>query len=324
MKKQIWIICAEQENQIGITAYQLATKARTLHEDAELYLTAVCIGNFELSDIKRLFCAGVHKVLLCEQGNLDRWLFSSIVKEIINRYQKPDLIIIPSSDWGYTCAAELSIVLQAGLIADCVDISLDSEGKYIFSRAAINDSVVAKIQCVNCTTGICTVKKNSFKEDYNFELVSKNIKVINDAGIEKHFFPKVLRIEQKLQIKSENIEWARIVFGVGRGIRNLRTYQLLCDVAHRYEAEIVGTRALVEMGFIDKGRQVGQSGITIAPELYIAFGISGASQHMVGVRRSKKIIAVNDDENARIFNYCDIAIVDKNENVLRQMLANYV
>lgn len=112
---------------------------------------------------------------------------------------------------------------------------------------------------------------------------------------------------------------SKVVFAIGRGVKEKYTADIIKKLAYKYKAGLIGTRAAVEEGLIDKEQQVGQSGASICPDVYVGFGISGASQHMVGIRNAKLVIAVNSDENAPIFNFADYAIVDNLNNVIKNL-----
>ena len=119
---------------------------------------------------------------------------------------------------------------------------------------------------------------------------------------------EVIKIEKLVQKSKAPLDFSNIVFGIGRGV-NEDTYEIIKKLAQKIGAEIAGTRAVVEAGVMGKERQVGQSGINISPNVYVAFGISGATQHIVGIKNAKLVIAINQDENATIFDYADYKVV---------------
>lgn len=314
----ICVVCAENKNGIGEHVYQLITKANELHNCGGGEVVAICVGiNKEVYN--ELFQYGVDKIIVCCEQPYNRYEFAEVVVRMISSCRS-ELIMFPASDWGETCAAEVAIKLGAGLTANCMNISIE-EGEYVFTRAALNCSILAKISANNSNTSICTVQRNAFRKERLTEFEKKKVFFFKDIGYTS-ISDRVQMIQRKVvenHSKINNLDCARIVFGFGRGLVDKNDLQLFKRVAEKYHAEIVGTRAVYEQGFITKNRQVGQSGISIAPIVYVAFGISGASQHMVGVMNAKQIISVNTDINAPINEFANHVIIEDCSSVLRKM-----
>lgn len=316
----IMVIC--DPNSKNIVSYlEMISKARLLAEQSHHVVGAVCFGTYDRFFFERLFRHGANHIFCIqnEHAKDDYLAFSSMIKQVIAE-NAANLVMFPETAFCKAAAATISTELAAGLIADCVDIEL-FEGNFIFTRTALNSTIIADIQCINTRYQLCTVKNRVF-HDVIFEIE-------NAAGtIEfKEIHPrtsiytslKTIGVES-FQKDTVSIANAKIIFAVGRGISQ-EDFHRVQHLAGLVGAEVGGTRVMVENGLLPKSRQIGQSGIHVAPDLYIAFGISGASQHIVGMKSSKTIIAVNRDKDAPIIGYADYAIVDDAHNVIAGLLA---
>lgn len=316
MSKNIWVIC-EGVSGGDLHTLQLLNKANQLAEQANSLVSIICVGRQAEDKVQVFNRYGCKNFIYCNCEESDHAIYANIIGAIVKE-KTPDLIILPANDFGRPLAASLSSRFEAGLTADCIEIEHDSDG-FVFSRAALNHTVVAKIKGINSNLQMCTVKQNVFT---SFEVeIETNMQIeefiYHGDGIS---FPLIETLSQKKRAVHNNLNHlAKVVFVVGRGIGSQENYQHLLKVAERLNVEVYGTRAAVEEGYIDKYRQVGQSGINICPDLYVGFGISGASQHIVGIKNAKVIIAVNKDEDAPIFDYSDYAIVDDVSAVLKEL-----
>lgn len=317
----LWVVCSERFNDIGTHVYQLLSKARLLADLQNKQVTAIYIGDKNEVAFDKLFHYGAHEVLHCVCPVISRDIFIKILSGRFKAY-KPELILFPASDWGRCGAAELAIELKAGLTAECIDVGLLSKGKYLFSRAALSDSIIAGIECMNTDVQMCTVKKNAFQVSTGFSIDTTAMRVttekMQDICQIKPFYEKISSIPLE-QTKSCDLDKAKIVFGVGRGAVACGALPVVKRISSWYGAEIAGTRTVVEDGYIKKERQVGQSGIHVAPKIYIAFGISGATQHIVGLKNAGTIISVNLDAEAPICKIANYVIVADCMEILQQM-----
>lgn len=309
-RDEIWVICDRHDNCSYEHLKQMIGKASELGKKASYSVVVVCIGEMTKEQCEELFCYGADKVLLCtEEYVLSEREFANCLLQIIEK-NKPKVIMFPASVYGKAVAAYTSSKLSGGLTADCIDIEYE-DGEFSFSRAAMNASIVAKIMCVNSEIELCTVKNNVFPvPEKDTEEKNGVIEICewNEDCLEKDSKVEVIKIEKLVQKSKAPLDFSNIVFGIGRGV-NEDTYEIIKKLAQKIGAEIAGTRAVVEAGVMGKERQVGQSGINISPNVYVAFGISGATQHIVGIKNAKLVIAINQDENATIFDYADYKVV---------------
>ncbi len=320
MGKDIVVICDSQEYD-GEHVLQIITKARSLGDKCDSKVSALCVGHWDDGKADNLFRYGADNIVFCRQDQrFDTPYFVEIIADMVKQII-PKIILVPATVIGKMTAAILSTRFEAGLTADCIDIDFDETGELYFSRAAINDSVIAKIKCINCSIMMGTVKKDVFiKKEYD-RREQGTIEEFTYNGIEEKrsdSWEVLERIEKEVK-KDIDINSYKKVFCIGRGVKNKETLERIYSIAEKCGAGVVGTRAVVEEGFIDKARQVGQSGKSISPHIYVSFGVSGASQHMVGIKNAEIIVAVNTDKNAAIFDYADYSMVDNIEAVLNEL-----
>lgn len=321
-KNSIWIIC-DGEKFDDELILQLVNKGYQLHLINHAKLVVVYMGTQQPKGMKVLEQYGVEKVIYTECHSDDSQIRCELLSQMVRRYE-PKLLLFPASREGKYMAAVISTEFESGLVAECIDIELDASQEYMFSRAALNSSIVAQIKCINSKLNLCTVKKNVFTIEEHEAEQGISIEHFDSELSESQGICNTGQLEVLSQIdhsKSNNMDWqsAKFVFAIGRGVSNQDTVERIRRLATRYGAELIGTRAAVEEGLIDQNRQVGQSAVSICPHIYVGFGISGASQHIVGIKNAKLIIAINKDENAPIFQYADYAVVADIQEVIDEL-----
>jgi electron transfer flavoprotein alpha subunit len=305
---------------------QMLYKARELVNMDDGMISAICMHDIDDGILKLLTQHGADEVIYCKCEDMEYMQISRILDDMIQSSDnKPTLILFPATELGKCIAAHVAVKIKAGLTAECINIDSQNVGdryQFTFTRAAVNSSILARIECINTEIGMCTCKENVFKISELFP--EKQIPVLEwEIKSEYQYIDTARIIDTELAGPKKNnlaLERARIVFGIGRGVKNENDLQLIKQVAEIYGAAIAGTRAVVEEGIIEKECQVGQSGISISPEIYVAISISGATQHIVGIKNSGKIISINNDPNATIFAYSDYCFVDDYRNIFKQLL----
>lgn len=299
---------------------QLLSKGSVLSQKIGGDVAAICIGAYNENVFANLLDFGATKIIHCNSKEIDARNYANIIERVIIR-ERPKLIMLQSSIFSKEIAAILSTRLEIGLTADCVDILVDDSLEFIFERAALSDSILAQIKTINCQCSICTIKKGAFKEYYNHCNLSAASHIISEDVHHQEENSKI-RILQKYKRKDKtsiDLSKTKVMFGIGRGIGEAENVKKIEALAQKCKAVVVGTRGVVEEGLLEVERQVGQSGISISPDIYVAFGISGASQHMVGLRNAKQIIAINKDKNAAIFKYANYSIITDVQNVIKTL-----
>lgn len=268
-------------------------------------------GNLEEMGVKKMF----H---LSMGSNRTYISCAEMVQEVCKR-ESPELIIFPGSRFGKAVAATCSVPLEAGLVAECIDIERDDGERLVFSRTALNSSVVVEIVGMNHDLMMCTTKQNAFPWEKDCQKQGKisleNVVInVGDKVGSLDTFIEILETNES-QIPRSNLVNAEVVVCIGRGV-NYQSIEKLKAITEKRNIALGCTRAVVEAGYLPKELQIGQSGKVVAPKLLILMGVSGASQHLAGIMNSKKIISINNDENAPMGRFCDVSVVaDANEVV---------
>ncbi|BCS81314.1 electron transfer flavoprotein subunit alpha/FixB family protein [Anaerocellum diazotrophicum] len=272
-------------------------------------------------DINYLKTLPVSQIVICENKLFSGWELPYIdaITQHINII-KPHAVISISSDFIKSILARVAARFSCGFAVDCTDIIFDeSTYKYSFLKPAYAGNINAEILVKNSSIVFATLKiKNA--DECSFETIDNKVEVINTLieNIEP-FAVKV--IEKNLAHDIDNkLESAKIVIGVGRGIKDKENLKYAFELANILNAAVGVTRPLVDMGWVDKEYQIGQSGKIISPQIYFAFGISGAAHHVCGIGSPKLIIAVNKNRDAQIFKIAHYGIVADATHALKSFV----
>lgn len=320
MEKDIVVICDSQEYD-DEHVLQIITRARNLGDKCGSKVSTLCVGSLDEKKIDILFRYGADNVVICRQKEqFDNLYFTEIITEMVKQII-PKVILVPAAVNGKMTAAILAARFEAGLIADCIDIDLDENGELYFLKPTINNSVISKTKCINHSMMMGTVKKDTFIKKESDRHGKGTIKEFTYSGDKERISNSWEVLERLKEVEKKEIDISNYkrVFCIGRGVKNKETFERICSIAEKCGASIVGTRAVVEAGFIEKERMVGQTGKTLSSPIYVGFGVSGASQHMIGIKNAEIIVAINTDKNAAIFDYADYSIVNNIEVVLDEL-----
>ena len=317
----LYIEC--DENKILDASYDLITGVKKNNKGANVSGVIVLHPDFILDDeIKNnLKKFGLDKlyVLKSEKPFFEKaeepFLISGLIKNI-----NPEIFVLLSSTTGREIAPIIASILDTGLTADCTKIEIENiEGKLklISTRPTFGGKLMASIICKK-NPQMATVRVGTFKKE---ELNNENLEIV------EFNFPSFLNlkseiIEYKKDESSEfiNFQNAKMVFAGGLGLKNKENFDKLKLLCEKTGAIMGATRKAVDKGFADKKYQIGQTGSSTTPEIYVAFGISGAIHHIMGMENSKKVIAINLDKNAPIFKYADIGYIEDAAKVLDELL----
>ena len=317
----LYIEC--DENKILDASYDLITGVKKNNKGANVSGVIVLHPDFILDDeIKNnLKKFGLDKlyVLKSEKPFFEKaeepFLISGLIKNI-----NPEIFVLLSSTTGREIAPIIASILDTGLTADCTKIEIENiEGKLklISTRPTFGGKLMASIICKK-NPQMATVRVGTFKKE---ELNNENLEIV------EFNFPSFLNlkseiIEYKKNEKSEfiNFQNAKMVFAGGLGLKNKENFDKLKLLCEKTGAIMGATRKAVDKGFAEKKYQIWQTGSSTTPEIYVAFGISGAIHHIMGMENSKKVIAINLDKNAPIFKYADIGYIEDAAKVLDELL----
>ena len=329
--KGIWVIVEYFNSELKNTSFQLISKAVELSKVSGDEVTIVMVGDKISNEemLKRIFAEyGVKNIILLINNKLTRFIpedCSEIVTaEIIE--SKPKIILILGTIFGRSIAPRIATRIRTGLTADCTDLEIDKDGNLLQIRPTYGGKILAKIKTPYNYPQMASVRPNIFieKKEPNAgvnEFVIKKKKA--KSFIYSEELKKVLKINNNTSEANIPLTEAKIIFCAGFGVNSKEGYKTVKDFAKQCGAAIAATRAVVDMGWADISEQIGQTGIIVRPELYIGFGVSGAIHHIIGMRHSRKIIAVNKDFRAPIFKIADYCIVADLFDFLKKLKSNY-
>jgi len=320
----IWVYLETSEDKVIESSLELLSCARELKIDEASKVCGIFIGNsIGREEIRRVAQAGAQKLIKIQNSvfrNYDVFKYSKSL-EWLTRQKKPSVFLFPATEIGRDIAPSLATILETGLTADCTELSIDLKtGLLVQTRPAFGGDLMASIVCPNGRPQMATVRPHSYKvrnfEVENFEEEEANLTVQFKINSNEN-----LKIIEKKPVESKfpKIDEQKIIIAVGRGIGNEENLKLAYSFAKSVGAGIACSRPIVDKGWLPHELQVGLSGKTIAPKIYIALGISGSIQHIVGMQSSEYIIAVNRDENAPIFRVAHLGIVGDLKRVLPEM-----
>ena len=313
--KGVWVIAEHFRGKIHPVAFQLVGKGRELADILNVNLTLVLLGDKFDDKLKEFNQYGMDEILYIRSPILKDYysdLYVQVITELVIE-NKPEIILIGATPTGRDFAPRVAKRLNAGLTADCTGLDINPETKNLLqTRPTFGGNIMATILTPSGRPQMATVRPGIFKIAENAARDVKT-KIIDYTFEEKDSVSKILKRIDKGRT-SVNLEDAEIIVAGGRGVGSKENFKLLEELADVLGAELGGSRITVELNWLDPGRQIGQTGKTVSPKLYIACGISGAIQHVVGMQNADVIVAINKDPNAAIFNVAHYGIIgDLNE-----------
>ena len=307
MAKNIWVFCEQRDGEIQNVALELIGVARELAEKTGEKVCAALLGHNITDKAKDLVAHGADEVHVVDDVNLAQFVteqYAQAITEISRKYE-PSVILFGATSIGRDLAPRLSARLKTGLTADCTKLEMDEEGNLFMTRPAFGGNLFATIICPDHRPQMSTVRPGVMKKLERDDAREGEIVVEKVSFDESKFAVSVVEEVKAIQCAT-NIEDAKLLVSCGRGVKNIDpAYKL----AEKLGGAVAASRALVDAGVIDHCSQVGQTGKTVRPQAYLAFGISGAIQHLAGMEESEYIVAVNTDKNAPIFKVANLGIV---------------
>jgi electron transfer flavoprotein alpha subunit len=317
-----WVFVEQSHGKPARVSLELLGKGKELAEKLGVDLTAIVLGDALGSLPQDLIAYGADKVLVAQDPVLKEYrteLYADAIgAAVIDR--KPEVLIVGATPVGRDLAPRLSFRLNAGCTADCTGLDIDQENRlFVSTRPAFGGNVVATIICPNHRPQMATVRPGVMplpEKDTARSGEAASLKVqIREQDAQ-------VKILESVEAASEGvaIEEAERVLCVGMGGADAETFAMVRELASLLYAEVAATRLAVEAGWLTHDSQVGQTGKTVRPDLYVACGISGAVQHTAGMTGSKLVIAINKDPKAEIFDFADYGIVGDLRKVLPSII----
>ena len=317
MAKNIFVFCEQRDGEIQNVALELLGVARELAEKTGEKVNAVLLGHNVTDKAQPLIAHGADGVYVVDDANLEKFVtepYAQAVTHIAKKYE-PNVILFGATSIGRDLAPRLSARLKTGLTADCTKLEMDEEGNLFMTRPAFGGNLFATIICPDHRPQMSTVRPGVMKKLEADETRQGEVVVETIEWNTAKFAVTVIE-EVKAEKAEANIEDAKILVSCGRGVKNLESAH---ELAGKIKGTVSASRTLVDAGLMDHARQVGQTGKTVRPEAYLAFGISGAIQHLAGMEESEFIVAVNTDKNAPIFKVANLGIVSDAEAVFKNL-----
>ena len=307
----VWVFAEQKKGKIQSVTYELLGEGRKLADQRGVELAAVLIGNDLEAEARELFIRGADKVYLAESECLADFLdepYSRILSRLI-REHKPEIVLTGATAIGRSLIPRVAAEIKTGLTADCTELAIDEErGLLLQTRPAFGGNIMATIICEDYRPQMATVRYKVMKEavadpERSGEII--RVEVTPDELISRtRFLESVEELEYAV-----NITEADIIVSGGRGMKGPENYAILQELAGLLDGAVGASRAAVDADWIPYSHQVGQTGKTVQPKVYIACGISGAIQHLVGMQSSEIIIAINKDPDAPIFSVATYGMV---------------
>jgi electron transfer flavoprotein alpha subunit len=331
----LFVYCELEDNIIADVSLELLTKGRSLANQLKCGLEAIVAGS-KLDGIeKQIIPYGVDKLHIFDGEGLYPYTSLPHTSILVNLFkqEKPQICLMGATVIGRDLGPRVSSALKSGLTADCTSLEIgaheDKKNNIVYEnllyqiRPAFGGNIVATIinpehrpQMATVREGV--MKKEILDENYKGEIVKHDItKYVADTD----YIVKV--IERHIEKAKHNLKGSPIIISGGYGLGSKENFKLLYDLAKVINGEVGASRAAVDAGFAEHDRQVGQTGITVHPKLYIACGISGQIQHIAGMQDSSIIISINTDENAPINQIADYTVIGDVMDVIPKMIKYY-
>ncbi len=329
---EVWVFAEQLKGKLNDVSLELLGKGRELAGKLGVKVAAVLPG-YEAQDLaEELSAYGAEKVYLARNPLLEDYQATSYCRavcQLIDKY-KPQIVLYGATAIGRDLAPRIASATKAGLTADCTDLQIDDYEikrtgdvhKNLLQqiRPAFGGNIIATIVNFDRWPQMATVREGVMPmPERNGSLSAEFIR--EDVRIDESDLPLTI-LERHITEKKVNLKSSRIIVAGGAGVGSQESFQKIWELANVLGGAPAGSRAAVDLGFIDHDHQVGQTGTTVRPALYIAVGISGAVQHVAGMAESAKIVAINNDSDAPIFQVAHYGIVgDLNEVIPRLIKA---
>ncbi|MFA5069521.1 MAG: electron transfer flavoprotein subunit alpha [Candidatus Omnitrophota bacterium] len=309
--KGVWVVAEQYRGVIQSVSFELLGKGRELADKLGAELCAVLMGDDISHGSSELFHRGAGKVYVVDSPKLKHYQsepYSKVLIELINEY-KPEIVLCGATSTGRSLISRVAVKINTGLTADCTGLDIDPQRRLLLqTRPAFGGNIMATIICPNHRPQMATVRHKVMKEavpdlsrkgqairkSYDDEVLSSRTKILDIAE----------EADQKI-----NLSEADIIVSGGRGLGKGDNFSILHDLADTVGGAVGASRAAVDADWISYSHQVGQTGKTVCPKIYIACGISGQIQHLAGMSSSDIIIAINKDPDAPIFRAANYGIV---------------
>jgi electron transfer flavoprotein alpha subunit len=309
--KDVWVFCEQKKGAVQTISYELLGEGKKLAKKLGGKLCAVLLGDKIEGKADELAWRGADKIYLVDAPQLKNYQddpYTKVLVELIREY-KPEVLLCGATTIGRSLISRVAIKIDAGLTADCTGLDIDEKERLLLqTRPAFGGNIMATIISPNHRPQMSTVRHKVMKEpeldrSHKAELIKKNYSP-NILSSRTNIIDIVEELEETV-----NLTEADIIVSGGRGIAGADNFGMIKELAKVIGGAVGSSRAAVDSGWMPYSHQVGQTGKTVCPKLYIACGISGQIQHLIGMQSSKIIVAINKDPDAPIFKVATYGIV---------------
>lgn len=310
-KKEIWVYAEQENGHLAGTVFELLSEGRKLAEKSGFTLCAVLASANGKPMHQELFNYGAKKIYNVEDPKLETYqndYFAKVIDTLI-KSEEPEIILYGASTIGRSLAPTVAVMGWAGLTADCTELDFDTERNILLqTRPAFGGNIMATIICPDHRPQMATVRSNVFKKEKVGESETGEVidVTVDLSGVRE----RMKRIESVVEeVNTVDLKAAEFIVSGGRGVGGPENFDKIEGLANILGGAVGASRATVDAGWISHHHQVGQTGKTVCPLIYIACGISGAIQHLAGMQSADLIIAINKDSDAPIFDVADFGLV---------------
>lgn len=318
--KGVYVFIEQREGVIQNVAMELLGEAKKLATQMDEQVYGILLGSNIADQAQSLMAYGADKVIVVDAPELEVYTtepYAQAICQILESH-KPDVVLIGASTLGRDLGPRVSARMETGLTADCTRLEVGEDNELLMTRPAFGGNLMATIVCNDHRPQMATVRPGVMQLDKSETLKEGEIETFDVAFNKAKFKVKVINTVKEHK-NLVDITEAKILISGGRGMGNKEGFSTLCDLAKTLDAEVSASRALVDSGCIEHDRQVGQTGKTVRPDLYLACGISGAIQHVAGMEDSDFIVAINKDKHAPIFQVADLGIVGDAKQIIKKL-----
>lgn len=310
--KNVWVFIETENGKTENVSLELLSEGKTLANSKNEKLIAIVIGHDVQAAVKSTSTYGADEVIQVEKEEYKDYstdAYTNVMETLVAKY-KPSIILFGATNDGKDLAARLAARVHTSVVSDCTELKVsDHSGEVEWTRPVYGGNLLATVSSPNQRPQIATFRTGIFKKDQPDDAKSVNVVQENIKTPSEAIRTKIIDIIKSSEESGVKLEEAKVVVSGGRGLGKPENFTLVKELADLFGGAVGATRAVIDAGWISPPHQVGQSGKTVSPDLYIACGISGAIQHVSGMKSSKVIIAINKDPDAPIFDIADYAVV---------------
>jgi electron transfer flavoprotein alpha subunit len=318
--KGVWVFIEHDRGQVHTVSWELMGEARKLADKLGVQVAGVLMGGPDENldaFAKEAYIYGADLCYVMRDPVLKGYRnepFTKGLTDLVNKYQ-PEIMLLGATTMGRDLAGSVATTLGTGLTADCTELNIDGRA-LAATRPTFGGSLLCTIMTLAYRPQMATMRPRTAPMPRRDESRTGEITEMELGMVETQIVTKLLDFIPDANRNTVNLAYADVIVSGGKGLKNPDNFKLVWDLARVLGAEVGATRPVVQAGWVEAERQVGQTGKTVRPKLYIAAGISGAIQHRVGMEASDVIVAINTDANAPIFDFAHFGIVGNAMQVL--------